>query len=167
MSVERRIAQLQNDTCTLFWAISNGGLKSSQTSYLLPTNFPTPKLVLYLCQIVGSNIAIDIPAWNPGRDVQIDVIAPRAPRSSDNALNFLLIGNPVYTHSSYSGVYFRYSYSLDAGRWFIASWTMSSATTATGNAAPDGTQYTTDGTYLADAPATVAGWLALHPEWQE
>lgn len=167
-AMEGRVATLERcDTCTLFWATSNGGLSSSEQSYLLPINFPTPKLKVYVFTYYTTNITIGLPAWNPGRDVEIDLILPRSPHDTNNTVSLMLAGNLMYAHAGYAGTRLNLHFSKDVGRWFSSSWNMTSGQYATGNTSPDGSDYTTNGSRLSNAPATVAQWVTKHPEWAD
>jgi hypothetical protein len=160
-SLERRIGALEYpETCTLVW--STNYMTNSDATYYVPTNFPTKKLMLYLCDELVTNVNVDVPRfWTPPRDVEIDLIPVRPVNStSPRSLNIKCAGGGVATFQNNSAFrFFRFIYNHDMEAWSMCSFTlpvMPRFISASGEFA----QPTPLG-----GPSTVEEWMALHPDW--
>ena len=173
-SVERRLAQLQNDTCTLFWGtnlITQSGADSFHpVTHIAPTNFPTPKLRIYFNDTLVTNVLFTTKKnWNPGRRVEIFFVPLRATQGGypENTNRYTMFsaaegvgtGSIINSLSNYRE--FRLCWEPDCSNW--------ESILFQSTAFPY--QFTTNGSRLTPgdfsptAPATVEDWLALHQEW--
>jgi hypothetical protein len=160
-------ARRVTDTCTLFWDTSV--VSASNEKYVLPTNFPTRRLLVYFDDSAATNITITTAAnWDPGREIEIEVVPLCIPNTNNVPVRatFLTFSEKKSTlHGITSATQYRrylLRFHPDEGQWKILTFAL--------NQYPS--TYTLDGTRKytatipATAPATVEEWIVLHPEWQ-
>ena len=166
-SLERRLAQLQNDTCTLYWSPANVILPTDSETYDIPTNYPTTKLRLLIWTSAEKNPTFNLPPWDPGRDTSIEVIfGSNGNRGSGNSTRLSVASSNIYSWTSLPGVRWSLEYTRVTGRWISNVQTFINSSWAQCNFATDGSDMSRGGSSLStNAPSTVAEWLANHPEW--
>ncbi len=161
-SVERRLEVLERtDTCLLWWTTN----LTSETTYWVPTNFPTRRLEIRADRGGLTNLIIAVNgAYDYGRDVEIEIcfcassaghgIVRCMGRSSSS---YVSMGNVTGTTTRYFT--FRYDHATKSMRSLGVSPAITSANMLTVTFADGGATSTPTG------PCSVEEWLALHPEW--
>ena len=154
----------RTDTCSLYWYWNSSTAPNRVVIANIPTNFPTPKLELFINDNYPTNLDIVIPAgWDPGRRVEI-LIAPNSTSAQTNRNTTVKIGDTTI-HGTLNAYNQRQDYSFvwlpDSKRW--RSWKV---------AAPSGFLpyfYSANGASgnvnAGTLANTVEEWLVLHPEW--
>lgn len=80
--------------CTLFW--SSNYVSQSDTTYYVPTNFPTPKIRVYLDDTWVTNITITTPKnWNPGREVEVHILPVHQMSPTNRSTKVTCAGGPT------------------------------------------------------------------------
>lgn len=160
-SVERRVEALEYpETCNLYWPpeyITNHWYGRNIVD--IPTNFPTRKLNLIVCDAGITNLGINLPPWNPGRDVEISVIATRTSAAPTNRFTIVRINNNTQSSAASYQVYSHYRMGVITYDSLTQSWSTRTITLA---ARPY--WWSIDGLgveYPINYPATVEEWEAL------
>ena len=161
-------ARAANDTCTLYWRSADLATNAIH-AFDFPTDFPTPKLKIFAWTFGTTNAAFNLPSWNPGREVEIEFeLGYASDRTTNNPTSLQLMGTTTISRTSAVGVYWLLRFSPESGRWITIGIVPVNGAGYQRNVAPDGSGATTgSGSIPEDAPATVAEWVALHPEWEE
>lgn len=161
--VEERVGELEAlherpETCYLYWppeyVSTNGG--ADGTNYVnIPTNFPTRRLNLTVCDAGLSNCFVNVPLWVPDSPKEIVLRFERTSVAPTNRNAKIFINGLSFNSSTiYSNYRFcRINYDPDCGAWRSDVFQLS----ARGYFYPDGIRTV----YPTNFPATVEEWVAV------
>lgn len=159
-SVERRLERLEYpETCALYWdpdfVTSNWDADSSVI--YVPTDFPTKRLDLVVCDNGISNLYVRLPGWQPARDVEVVICVLRDTGDSVGRASRVQYLNQLLINHTAANNYRLLICDYDS---FAKTWSFYPQTLA--SRPYYGTTSRKD--FPSNRPATVEEWLALHPE---
>ncbi len=148
------------ETCALFWdpdfVTSNWNADSS--IILVPTNFPTKRLDLVVCDNGISNLYVRLPGWQPDRDVEVSIYVIRESGDSAGRSTRTQYGTQLIMNYTAANNYrlLLCDYDSLSETWTFLPQTLASRPYYGTNTRKD---------LPSNRPDTVEAWLALHPEW--
>lgn len=159
-SVAGRVAALEYpETCALYWdpdfVTSNWNAESSVI--YVPTDFPTKRLDLVVCDNGISNLYVRLPGWQPDRDVEVVICVLRDTGDSVGRASRVQYLNQLLINHTAANNYRLLICDYDS---FAKTWSFYPQTLA--SRPYYGTTSRKD--FPSNRPATVEEWLALYSE---